>query len=405
MQGEEHSWQSISAHTGRSRSASSRTTGAPPAPASQPFRAPGGACVWVEARLSRVPGAGQVVGVCVDITSRKVGRGGRCLGAPGPPAPGASSQLSDVLCVRNLRARTLLSPTFCHVQEQARVSDVCTRALDHISEGVWIGDASGRISWTNRAFTALTGYSEGEACGRGWALLQVRLWRAGGRGWGAARWDKSSGGNLRRCPPSAGSQHTGTTVKTNCCPAWPTPAGARHRRSGRQAPGGGHGCGAALPRGAAVPRPQRARVLGGPAHQPAGGGGGRGRPPPPRGHLCRHLRQAWLGFARPAAAACRHCSCCCSSGARCASLATSNLCWRCGYLRQLPRPPAAPRPAQRASRAAPRRSWGSRRWGPPARASSSPTPTCQTTPSCTAMPRLSGSQVGAAAPRSSAQRL
>ena len=54
--------------------------GSPPPSLLQPLRAPGGGRLWVEARLAPL-GSGQggeagrhVVGVCLDITARKVGR-------------------------------------------------------------------------------------------------------------------------------------------------------------------------------------------------------------------------------------------------------------------------------------------------------------------------------------------
>ena len=51
---------------------------------------------------------------------------------------------------------------------------MCTKALQHLSEGVWIGDASGRMSYVNDAFSTLTGYTASEAQGSGWTMLQVR---------------------------------------------------------------------------------------------------------------------------------------------------------------------------------------------------------------------------------------
>lgn len=85
------------------------------------------------------------------------------------------------------------------LQEEARLLQVRTRALQDLSEGVWIGDASGRMSYVNAGFIALTGYLPAEAQGQSWTMLQVRL---AGCGCGCA--------TAAGCAGRAGCQGLGT---------------------------------------------------------------------------------------------------------------------------------------------------------------------------------------------------
>jgi hypothetical protein len=58
-------------------------------------------------------------------------------------------------------------------EHESQLGGMCSRALQHLSEGVWIGDSSGCISYVNGAFSTLTGYPSGEALGHAWSMLQV----------------------------------------------------------------------------------------------------------------------------------------------------------------------------------------------------------------------------------------
>lgn len=49
---------------------------------------------------------------------------------------------------------------------------LAAKVFENIGEGIVVTDAAGRIEWVNRAFTAISGYSEAEAVGNNPSLLQ-----------------------------------------------------------------------------------------------------------------------------------------------------------------------------------------------------------------------------------------
>jgi PAS domain-containing protein len=60
-------------------------------------------------------------------------------------------------------------------QEQERLLQLRNRALNYMSDGIFIADPSGAIMYTNQGFTKLTGYEQPEAVGQPWTFLLVRI--------------------------------------------------------------------------------------------------------------------------------------------------------------------------------------------------------------------------------------
>lgn len=59
-------------------------------------------------------------------------------------------------------------------QEQERLLQLRNRALNYMSDGIFIADPCGSIMYTNQGFTRLTGYEQHEAVGQPWTYLLVR---------------------------------------------------------------------------------------------------------------------------------------------------------------------------------------------------------------------------------------
>lgn len=60
------------------------------------------------------------------------------------------------------------------VQEQQRMLQLRSRALNCMSDGIFIADCSGCLMHTNQGFAKLTGYCQSEAIGHPWTFLLVR---------------------------------------------------------------------------------------------------------------------------------------------------------------------------------------------------------------------------------------
>ena len=60
-------------------------------------------------------------------------------------------------------------------QEAARLLQLRNRALNSMSDGIFVADAAGRLMFANQGFARLTGYGQEAAAGQPWTFLLVRL--------------------------------------------------------------------------------------------------------------------------------------------------------------------------------------------------------------------------------------
>ena len=58
--------------------------------------------------------------------------------------------------------------------QEERLLELRNRALNYMSDGIFIADPCGSIMYTNQGFTRLTGYEQHEAVGQPWTYLLVR---------------------------------------------------------------------------------------------------------------------------------------------------------------------------------------------------------------------------------------
>ena len=59
-------------------------------------------------------------------------------------------------------------------QQEERLLELRNRALNYMSDGIFICDRQGSMLYTNQGFARLTGYEQREAVGRPWSFLAVR---------------------------------------------------------------------------------------------------------------------------------------------------------------------------------------------------------------------------------------
>jgi PAS domain-containing protein len=58
-------------------------------------------------------------------------------------------------------------------QEQARLLQLRNRALNSMSDGIFVADAAGALMFANQGFARLTGYGQEAAAGQPWTFLLV----------------------------------------------------------------------------------------------------------------------------------------------------------------------------------------------------------------------------------------
>ena len=59
-------------------------------------------------------------------------------------------------------------------QEAARLLQLRNRALNSMSDGIFVADAAGGLMFANQGFERLTGYGQEAAAGQAWTFLLVR---------------------------------------------------------------------------------------------------------------------------------------------------------------------------------------------------------------------------------------
>ena len=58
-------------------------------------------------------------------------------------------------------------------QQEERLLELRNRALNYMSDGIFICDRQGSVLYTNQGFARLTGYEQREAVGQPWSFLAV----------------------------------------------------------------------------------------------------------------------------------------------------------------------------------------------------------------------------------------
>ena len=58
-------------------------------------------------------------------------------------------------------------------QQEERLLELRNRALNYMSDGIFICDRQGSVLYTNQGFARLTGYGQREAVGQPWSFLAV----------------------------------------------------------------------------------------------------------------------------------------------------------------------------------------------------------------------------------------
>lgn len=58
--------------------------------------------------------------------------------------------------------------------QEERLLELRNRALNYMSDGIFICDRQGSVLYTNQGFARLTGYEQRDAVGQPWTFLAVR---------------------------------------------------------------------------------------------------------------------------------------------------------------------------------------------------------------------------------------
>ena len=64
--------------------------------------------------------------------------------------------------------------------QEERLLELRNRALNYMSDGIFICDRQGSVLYTNQGFARLTGYEQRDAVGQPWTFLAVRVYRKSG---------------------------------------------------------------------------------------------------------------------------------------------------------------------------------------------------------------------------------